>query len=77
LSVPQQERDILRHEKISIRCIDENGKNTTLKTSGFLAVACQHEIDHLNGILITDRYERQENLRKMFNIPQKIYEKNT
>ena len=72
LSVPGEELDVLRHQKITIHFIDENGKNIKLKVQDFLAVVCQHEIDHLNGILMTERYKRQENLRQMFNIPQHI-----
>lgn len=72
LSVPGKELDILRHQKITVQYIDENGKSTKLKASDFLAVVCQHEIDHLNGILMTERYNRQEHLRQTFNIPQHI-----
>ncbi|PID52445.1 MAG: peptide deformylase [Candidatus Moraniibacteriota bacterium] len=72
LSVPGKELDILRHQKVTIQYIDENGKHTKLKVSDFLSVVCQHEIDHLDGILMTERYNRQKNLRQKFNIPQHI-----
>lgn len=71
LSVPGEELDIFRHQKIMVQYIDENGRSAKLKATDFLSIVCQHEIDHLNGILITDRYARQEHLRKTFNIPQK------
>lgn len=68
LSVPDKELEIFRHQKITIQYIDENGINTRLKAEDFLAVVCQHEIDHLNGVLMTDRYAQQKNLRQTFNI---------
>lgn len=68
LSVPNKELDIFRHQKITVQYIDENGANTKLKAENFLAVVCQHEIDHLNGILMTDRYARQKHFRQTFNI---------
>ncbi len=72
LSVPDKELDILRHQKVTIQYTDEHGKKTKLKVRDFLAVVCQHEIDHLNGILMTERYNRQKNLRQTFNIPQHV-----
>lgn len=68
LSVPGKELDILRHQKVVIAHIDHNGKKNKLIAHDFLAVVCQHEIDHLNGILITDRHDRQTHLRKSLNI---------
>ena len=41
-----------RAEKITVRAYDENGKPFTMGASGLLAQAFQHEIDHLNGILL-------------------------
>lgn len=68
LSVPDQELPIIRHQKVMVQYIDASGIKNKLKTSGLLAVICQHEIDHLNGILMTDRFAQQESLRKEFNI---------
>jgi len=44
-----------RSEKILIRAYDENGKLFTMGGTGLLSQAFQHEIDHLNGILFTDK----------------------
>ena len=68
LSVPQKELPIIRHEKVVLKYYTEKGLKRTLKAQGLLAIACQHEIDHLDGILITDRYQLQANLRQQFNI---------
>lgn len=53
-SLPKEEVDVLRHKKIHIEYQDPSGKRKKLKAKGFLARALQHEIDHLNGILIID-----------------------
>jgi peptide deformylase len=46
---------VQRAEKTLVRAYDENGKMFTLGGSGLLSQAFQHEIDHLNGILFTDK----------------------
>ena len=46
---------VRRAEKMTIRAYDENGKTFTRGGSGLLAQIFQHEIDHLNGILFTDK----------------------
>jgi peptide deformylase len=68
LSVPNQELPIIRHQKITVQYIDANGMKNKLKANALLAVVCQHEIDHLNGILITDRYAQQKAIREEINI---------
>jgi len=44
-----------RSEKASVTAYDENGKKFTRGGSGLLAQIFQHETDHLNGILFTDK----------------------
>ncbi len=44
-----------RHEKTSVRALDEQGKQFTYHGTGLLAQIFQHEVDHLNGILFTDK----------------------
>jgi peptide deformylase len=44
--------DIPRAEKIIVRALDKDGKPFELRAEGIQAIALQHEIDHLNGILI-------------------------
>lgn len=46
---------VARAEKASIRAYDEQGKICTRGASGFLAHVFQHEMDHLEGILYTDK----------------------
>lgn len=48
---------IKRHHSIKVTFYDEGGRLHSFKTSGFYARVLQHEIDHLNGILIKDRVD--------------------
>lgn len=52
-SLPKVEIEVSRYKKIHVEFQDEKGKKKKIKARGFLARAMQHEIDHLNGILIT------------------------
>jgi peptide deformylase len=44
-----------RYEKATVRAYDEQGRRFTRGASGFLAHIFQHEMDHLDGILYTDK----------------------
>ena len=57
LSLPGKFLAIERFETVTVDYTDEHGKRQTLTTSGLLAIAIQHEIDHLDGVLIIDRYD--------------------
>lgn len=46
---------VKRAEKATITAYDENGKKFTRGASGLLAHIFQHEMDHLDGILYTDK----------------------
>ncbi len=55
LSLPDIRVGVRRAKKIGVRGLNEEGKEIDIETEGFLSRAIQHEMDHLNGILITDR----------------------
>lgn len=57
LSLPGKFLAIERYETITVEYDDEHGTHQTLTASGLLAIAIQHEIDHLDGVLIVDRYD--------------------
>ena len=46
---------VARSEKATIRAYDEHGQAFTRGASGFLAHVFQHEMDHLEGVLYTDK----------------------
>ncbi|NCU41914.1 MAG: peptide deformylase [Candidatus Moranbacteria bacterium] len=56
LSIPKKFFPIQRHWKVTARYMDEYGNERKMTASGLLARAIQHELDHLNGIIILDRY---------------------
>lgn len=55
LSIPGVRGYVVRPEKVTVKAHDRNGKEITLEGEGFLARCMCHEIDHLNGILFTDK----------------------
>ncbi|OHA46245.1 MAG: peptide deformylase [Candidatus Taylorbacteria bacterium RIFOXYD2_FULL_36_9] len=57
LSVRYLYGKVKRAEKVTITAYDENGEKFTRGVSGLLAQIFQHETDHLNGILFTDKAE--------------------
>ena len=58
LSVPDCFEKMKRKEKIRVRGFSQAGKEMEIAAEGILAIAIQHEIDHLNGVLILDRISR-------------------
>ncbi len=58
LSVPGIWGIVRRPKKLHIRAQDRFGKPFEFDAEDFFAVACCHEIDHLEGILFTDKAER-------------------
>ena len=73
LSVPQFYEDIKRHETITINYQDRDGNTKTLDADGLLAIAIQHEMDHLEGILFIDKlsYARRKKFEKEYKRFQK------
>lgn len=55
LSIPNKYGNTLRPKKVTIKALDENGKEITLTGRGEMAKCFCHEIDHLNGILLVIR----------------------
>jgi peptide deformylase len=55
LSFPEITGEISRAGSIVVRGQDLEGNPVEIETTGFLARAIQHEVDHLNGILFIDR----------------------
>lgn len=65
LSLPGRQFLIERSEKVTVRYTNERGEAMKTKATGLFAVAIQHEVDHLDGILIAERSRTQ----KAKNIP--------
>ncbi len=54
LSCPGIRIQVTRPENVTVQGIDEKGKEVTIQASGLLSKVLQHEIDHLDGVLILD-----------------------
>ena len=55
LSVPGLRGYVERPSKIRVSYLDEAAEARELEADGFLATVCQHELDHLDGVLYVDR----------------------
>ena len=55
LSIPNIREDITRKEKITIKYYDESFKEIELTLEGLAARIVQHEYDHIEGVLFTDK----------------------
>ena len=55
LSIPNINEDVFRNETLTIEYVDENFKKHTEILSGLAARVVQHEYDHIEGILFTDK----------------------
>ena len=62
LSVPNRMGEVKRPDKLRVKYMDEDGQENEIEAEGFLARIICHEVDHLNGILFTDKMERELNL---------------
>ena len=49
-----------RYARITVKAVDHDGNNVKLRIRGLAAIAVQHELDHLNGIMFYD-YINQKN----------------
>ncbi len=58
LSIPGEYGLVHRPQKLTIQAQDRFGKPFEMEAEGFLAVACCHELDHLDGVLFIDKAER-------------------
>ena len=65
LSSPGVLVDVDRHLYVRVRGLDEEGEQRTVEASGLEARVIQHEMDHLDGVLILERTSRDERKRAL------------
>ena len=65
LSIPGITVDVERPVHVRVRAQDEEGDERLVEASGLEARVIQHEIDHLDGVLILDRTSRDERKRAL------------
>jgi peptide deformylase len=68
LSVPKYAANVRRHARVVVKALNLEGEEVTCKADGLLAIAFQHEIDHLDGILFIDHLSplKREMFRKKY-----------
>jgi peptide deformylase len=57
LSLPGLAYDVVRTAQVRVEGLGLDGSKVSLETDGLLARVCQHEIDHLDGVLFIDRLQ--------------------
>jgi len=60
LSIPEVNVDVERPVHVRVSARDEHGEPRTVEASGLEARVIQHEMDHLDGVLILDRTTREQ-----------------
>ncbi len=60
LSIPGEKGTVKRPAKVIVRAINRNGETFEITGTELLARALCHEIDHLNGILFTDKVIKED-----------------
>jgi peptide deformylase len=74
LSVPEFWEDVSRPSRLTVEYTDEKGRPQRIEADGLLAIALQHEIDHINGLLFIDhlsKLKRSIALRKSAKLKRK------
>ena len=71
LSVPKEYADVERWENVTVQYLDEEGKEKTLEADGLLAIALQHELDHLDGILFIDYLSKLKRDRLLVHLEKR------
>lgn len=64
LSIPNIGAKVERSISVTVKGFDRNGKPIRIKAKGMLARIFQHEIDHINGILIIERAKEIWQIKK-------------
>ena len=72
LSIPRLMGDVDRHTELVIKGHNRYGKPVKLKVKGWLARIFQHEIDHLEGVLFTDRAARVWRAKEGEAVPDEV-----
>jgi peptide deformylase len=65
LSIPGIQVDVPRRVHVRVRAQDEEGEERVVEASGLEARVIQHEMDHLDGVLMLDRTSRDQKKEAM------------
>ena len=65
LSFPGWVGEVERYETVLVKGLNRKGREVRIKSTGFTARAFQHELDHIDGVLFTDRLTSLDTLRRV------------
>jgi peptide deformylase len=68
LSLPGWLGEVERYESVVVKGLNRKGREVRIKAIGFTARAFQHELDHLDGVLFTDKLTSLDTLRRVEEI---------
>ena len=72
LSIPDIQVEVERPTAVTLSGQDATGSPLRIETSGLLARIFQHELDHLNGVLILDRTDRESRKAAMREMRERL-----
>ena len=72
LSIPGIQVEVERPAAVTVSAQDASGAPVRLEASGLLARVLQHEVDHLDGVLILDRTDRQSRKDAMREMRERL-----
>ncbi|HEU4493724.1 MAG TPA: peptide deformylase [Rubrobacteraceae bacterium] len=72
LSIPNIQVEVERPTSVTLSGQDATGAPLRIEASGLLARILQHEIDHLNGVLILDRTDRESRKAAMREMRERL-----
>jgi peptide deformylase len=74
LSLPGVMVEVERPVHVRVRGVDERGEGLMIEATGLEARVIQHEIDHLDGVLILDRTSRDQRKQAMREMRERLAE---
>ncbi len=74
LSLPDLHEDVVRAEQVRVRALNHEGEQFEIEADGLLAVATQHEIDHLDGVVLIDHlsFLKRQMIHRQFTKQKKV-----
>ena len=75
LSIPETRVEVERPTSVTVSGQDPSGEPVRVEAEGLLARIFQHEIDHLDGVLILDRTDRESRKNAMREMRERMLDR--
>ncbi|WP_271758340.1 peptide deformylase [Candidatus Anaplasma sp. TIGMIC] len=73
LSVPGSRAKVARNEYVIVKYLDREGQSKELRAQGLLELCLQHAIDHMHGVVITERAEHMQSGLELHAMDKALY----